>query len=282
MRVSIHLPWSILVLLCICARIISLYFNINSAMIISLLSHTKLAVNAFFSFFFLIHPWISLSVPACMSAVLSMLNRRSLLILTAGLFSNHGPKPQHAYIKWCACVNVRVSIAGLFIAACAALWTKSPWSSRMKYGGPNTHERRARVHTSAHTCVCESELSVLLSHTIHHRLLILLDHCRAFRTHTPLWKLNQRLMPPTLPTHNLTHTRSHTHTEPSFLAHTHLQRPWGDSRGLGRPHRSDSISVAWIWWTGAAWARLPLRECVMLREVVLENRILRSRCDMQL
>lgn len=50
----------------------------------------------------------------------------------------------------------------------------------VKYGGVCTHTHIMR--TLSVVCISESELSVLLSHTIHHKLLILLDHCRAFRT----------------------------------------------------------------------------------------------------
>lgn len=50
----------------------------------------------------------------------------------------------------------------------------------VKYGGVRTHTHSMRTLSVVY--ISESELSVLLSHTIHHKLLILLDHCRAFRT----------------------------------------------------------------------------------------------------
>ena len=193
-----------------------------------------------FFLFFLIHPWISLSVPACMSAVLSMLNRRSLLILTAGLFSNHGPKPQHAYIKWCACVNVRVSIAGLFIAACAALWTKSPWSSRMKYGGPNTHERRARVHACTYVCLWERAVSAALAHHSSQATNSVRPLSSLSYPHSSLKTQSEANAPYPSNTQPYTHALTHTHR-------AKLSRSHALTETLRGQQRSWQTSPVWLY-----------------------------------
>lgn len=119
---------------------------------------------------------------------------QSLLIVTAGHFSKAGGlKPQDGP-TWRyalrAAMQVCVSVASLFTPARAASrrMHKKPLNQRVKYG-VSDGRARARSHVRTHSLartriqrVCESELSVLLSHTIHHEPLILLDHCRAFRT----------------------------------------------------------------------------------------------------
>lgn len=78
------------------------------------------------------------------------------------------------------------------------------------------------AHTHMHTltvvCICESELSVLLSHTIHHKLLILLDHCGAFRTPRCSLKTQSEANAPNLPE---AHTQAQALTLSFQLACTH-------------------------------------------------------------
>lgn len=78
------------------------------------------------------------------------------------------------------------------------------------------------AHTHMHTltvvCICESELSVLLSHTIHHKLLILLDHCGAFRTPRCSLKTQSEANAPNL---SEAHTQARALTLSFQLACTH-------------------------------------------------------------
>lgn len=96
---------------------------------------------------------------------------------------------------------------------------------------------RPKMHAHAHTqarvltlvCVCESELSVLLSHTIHHELLILLDHCRAFRTPRYSLKTQSEANAPNPP-----NTHVHAHKLSLSISYTHTHRdPEGTAEVLG-------------------------------------------------
>lgn len=100
-------------------------------------------------------------------------------------FKSEEPKPEDGPI-WRHVLRVAaqvcVSVTSLFISACAVshCMDKKSLNQWVKYGVSKAHSL-ARTHTShdAHTLssthtlthilrVCESELSVLLSHTIHH------------------------------------------------------------------------------------------------------------------
>lgn len=96
--------------------------------------------------------------------------------------------------------------------------------------------RRTFTHTHMHAltvvCVCESELSVLLSHTIHHKLLILLDHCRAFRTPRCSLKTQSEANAPNPPN---THTHTQALTFSFLLAHTLTATLRGQKWSWGTP-----------------------------------------------
>lgn len=166
----------------------------------------------------------------CMSAVCS--TDRSLLIQTAGHFSKPCLTPKtdtyrytpHAYL----CVHRYFAHSSMRSSRCMDKKSLNQW---VKYGG--VHARRhtlARALTVA--CVCESELSVLLSHTIHHKLLILLDHCRAFRTPRCSLKTQSEANAPNPP-----NTHTHASSTLSFLlTHVHTRRdPEGTAVVLGDP-----------------------------------------------
>lgn len=128
------------------------------------------------------------------------------------------------------------SITTLLIPACVALaaWTKSPWT------GGWSMEAYMRAHTPgalAVVCVCESELSVPLSHTIHHKLLILLDHCRAFRTPRCSLKTQSEANAPN-PSNRHTHTHTHGFSLSVSYSHTLTETLRGQQ---------------WSWGTLAVW-----------------------------
>ncbi len=148
------------------------------------------------------------------------------MILTAGHFSNPGLNPRQTHVQERS-VHVRVSVCvhryfarfGMRSSRCMDKKSLNQW---VKYGG--AHARTHRTHTYVCTLtvvrVCESELSVLLSHTIHHKLLILLDHCRAFRTPRCSLKTQSEANAPNPP-----NTYAHTSSHSQFLTRTLSQRP---------------------------------------------------------
>lgn len=177
------------------------------------------------------------SVWARMSAVFAMLKWPIITYPDCKAFLNCRPNPKtytyrympHMYASMC--VNHYCARSSMRSSRCRNKKSLNQW---VEVRG------RTCTHTHSVVCICESELSVLLSHTIHHKLLILLDHCRAFCTPRCSLKTQSEanaLHPPN------THCSSHS----QFLTHTHSQKPWGDGSGLGGPHQSNSISVAWIW-----------------------------------
>lgn len=107
------------------------------------------------------------------------------------------------------------------------------------YMYPHTHTQLCVLrHTLSHThtpkCVCESKLSVLLSNTIHHRLLILLDHCRAFRT--PRCSLKTQSEANALNPSN-THSSSHSQFPTHTLTRTLRGRPRSSGTSLVRLYK---------------------------------------------
>lgn len=221
MHLCVHAPpclcVSAFVYVCVC--IISRNFNISSGPTMSLLSQRYTTKRLWmFGFFFI----SSLCVweRACMSVVSAMLNTPIFIDpRLQGIFQTLELNPKTHTYGYMLCVRVHHCFAhsGMHSSHCMDKKSLNQW---VKYGG--VHARtHARTHTLAVVCVCESELSVLLSHTIHHKLLILLDHCRDFRTPRCSLKTQSEanaLNPPD------THTSSHSR----LLTHTHSH---GDPEG---------------------------------------------------